>query len=67
MNAQTLGLLILTTVAFMDVIAIVFLFLEGRHLANMNEMAADDIAIFLQGRRAEEILKEMRDELRRPA
>jgi uncharacterized membrane protein len=66
MEGQAILGLVLAAGLLMDLIAIVLLFLQGRYLGKMNEkMVADDMAIFLQGRRAEEILKEMREELKR--
>ncbi len=63
MNVQMLALLAL---GFMDLIAIVLLFLQGRYLARMNEtMTADDRIMILQNRRIEETVKIIRDELLR--
>lgn len=58
--------MVLLAIGFMDLVAIVLLFLEGRYLAKMNEtMTADDRIMILQNRRIEEAVKIIRDELQR--
>ena len=53
---------------FLGLLVVIQTFLgvmQSRYLARMNEkLTADDAAIYLQGRRVEEILKEMRDSLK---
>jgi len=60
------GLAMLGLVAVMALISIILLVLQFRYLAKMNEtMNVDDRIMILQGRRAEEALRVIREELRR--
>jgi hypothetical protein len=59
-------ILAFATLGLMDVISIVLLVVSLRYLAKMNEtMNVDDRIMILQGRRAEEALRVIREELHR--
>jgi len=62
MAVNTILIMIALAMLFIEVLLTVWL---GAYMARMNgKMVANDAAIFLQGRRVEEVVKQMQDSLR---
>jgi uncharacterized membrane protein YfbV (UPF0208 family) len=63
MSAELLAILI--TAAFQLVVAVAGFVILGTMLRTIGKVDADDAAMFLQGRRVEEVIREMRETLRK--